>query len=240
TGDPDAGDVPTLDVVIANSVAYEGLDLQTRTCAIHHLDLPWTPGDLEQRNGRAYRQKNSCPILNIYYYIARGSTDGVRLNNVQGKSTWMADLLDLEKTKVNNPAADSDLSAEDMLIELSRNKEAVKRLIAEKKERAREEAYAKVRQLALKVMATADIRYHKLRAALDPERADELRSEAEGALKQVLLTDRKAWPWVEWAATVRDVRWLLPLKDSGTPIFENLRVVRRNKVDTQQIEAFEF
>jgi hypothetical protein len=46
---------PKYDVVIANSVAYEGVDMQVRTCTIHHLDLPWTPADLEQRNGRAVR-----------------------------------------------------------------------------------------------------------------------------------------------------------------------------------------
>ncbi len=55
-GDPEAGKEAIYDVVIANSVAYEGVDLQVRTCAIHHLDLPWTPADLEQRNGRARRR----------------------------------------------------------------------------------------------------------------------------------------------------------------------------------------
>jgi superfamily II DNA/RNA helicase len=49
---------PKYDVIIANSVANEGIDLQTRTCAIHHLDLPWTSADLEQRNGRGVRQGN--------------------------------------------------------------------------------------------------------------------------------------------------------------------------------------
>ena len=40
----------------AAPVAYEGIDLQRRTCSIHHVDFPWTPADLEQRNGRGYRQ----------------------------------------------------------------------------------------------------------------------------------------------------------------------------------------
>ena len=240
TGDPDKGEAPSLDVVIANSVAYEGLDLQLRTCAIHHLDLPWTPGDLEQRNGRAYRQKNACPILNIYYYLSRGSTDGVRLTNVQGKSGWMEDLLDLSKNAVNNPAAESELTAEDLLIELSRDKEAVRRLIAEKKERQRDSAYAKVRQLAIQLMTAVDGRYQRIRAGVSPDKSEQLREDAEGALSQLLLTDAKAWPWVEWARTVRDRRWLLPLKQDGVPVFENLRIVRRNRVDVDRIEAFEF
>ena len=240
TGDADAGKEATLDVVVANSVAYEGLDLQTRTCAIHHLDLPWTPGDLEQRNGRAYRQKNSCPILSIYYYIARGSTDGVRLNSLQGKSSWMEDLLDLEKTQVNNPAADTQMTAEDLLIELSRDGEAVKRLFAEKRLRDKEEAFSKVRQLAVKLMSAVNTRFHRLRNIRVPKQADELRRDAEDGLKQVLLTEREAWPWVEWASTVRESRWLLPVNHDLVPVYEGLRVIRRNRVDTETIEAFEF
>ncbi|MCB9789354.1 MAG: N-6 DNA methylase [Deltaproteobacteria bacterium] len=69
-----------LDVVIANSVAYEGLDLQQRTCAVHHADLPWEPATLNQRNGRAVRQGNELNTVAIRYYFARRSMDGLRFN----------------------------------------------------------------------------------------------------------------------------------------------------------------
>ncbi|MFY0531504.1 helicase-related protein [Nannocystis pusilla] len=52
-------------MVIANSVAYEGIDLQRRTCMIHHIDLPWTPADLQQRNGRAVRQGNKQRVVMV-------------------------------------------------------------------------------------------------------------------------------------------------------------------------------
>ena len=67
----DTTTAPKYDVVIANSVAYEGVDLQVRTCTIHHLDLPWTPADLEQRNGRAVRQGNTLGTVHIYYHQRR-------------------------------------------------------------------------------------------------------------------------------------------------------------------------
>ncbi|MFY0531708.1 helicase-related protein [Nannocystis pusilla] len=76
-------------MVIANSVAYEGIDLQVRTCTIHHLDLPWTPADLEQRNGRAVRQGNTLGTVQIYYYFADGSTDGYRFSLIDGKAGWL-------------------------------------------------------------------------------------------------------------------------------------------------------
>jgi len=74
---------PKYDVIIANVVAYEGIDLQTRTCTIHHLDLPWTPADLEQRNGRAVRQGNELPVVKIYYYLADRTMDWYRYQLIQ-------------------------------------------------------------------------------------------------------------------------------------------------------------
>jgi hypothetical protein len=82
----DTTTTPKYDVVIANSVAYEGIDLQVRTCTIHHLDLPWTPADLEQRNGRGVRQGNTLGTVNIFYYFADGSTDGYRFSLIDGKA----------------------------------------------------------------------------------------------------------------------------------------------------------
>ena len=84
-GDPEEGVAPKYDVVIANAIAYEGIDLQTRTCAIHHLDLPWEPATLQQRNGRGVRQGNTLANIEINYYFARRSQDGLRFNLIQGK-----------------------------------------------------------------------------------------------------------------------------------------------------------
>jgi hypothetical protein len=92
-GDAEEGLAPKFDVVIANAIAYEGIDLQTRTCAIHHLDLPWEPATLQQRNGRGVRQGNTLSAIAIYYYFSRRSQDGLRFNLIQGKRGWMTQLL---------------------------------------------------------------------------------------------------------------------------------------------------
>ena len=92
-GEPEEGIAPKYDVVIANAIAYEGIDLQTRTCAIHHLDLPWEPATLQQRNGRGVRQGNTLANIEINYYFARRSQDGLRFNLIQGKLGWMTEPI---------------------------------------------------------------------------------------------------------------------------------------------------
>jgi superfamily II DNA/RNA helicase len=103
-GDPRTGIAPKFDVVIANAIAYEGIDLQTRTCAIHHLDLPWEPATLQQRNGRGVRQGNTLANIEINYYFARRSQDGLRFNLIQGKLGWMTELLKSQAATRTTPA----------------------------------------------------------------------------------------------------------------------------------------
>ncbi|MCB9756708.1 MAG: N-6 DNA methylase, partial [Myxococcales bacterium] len=239
TGDPETGDEPAYDVIICNSVAYEGLDLQLRTCAIHHLDMPWTPGDLEQRNGRGYRQNNSCPILNIYYYVSEESTDGIRFKKVEGKSTWMSELLRSSKSVINNPAAEAAISAEEMLIRLSRNKEGVRKLIEERDRRKLAAAQAEHRRVATKALHVANERFRAARATLDSGRAQRLREEGESLLAEVRKQDTESWPWAPWAELVREVEAFIPDPPTG-PVFESLRVTRPDRVYDNKIEAFEF
>lgn len=55
-----------------------GVNAQRNLRAMHHLDAPWTPGALEQRNGRGWRQGNRWNTVNEYRYFAEGSHDGRR------------------------------------------------------------------------------------------------------------------------------------------------------------------
>ena len=43
--------------------------------AVHHLDVPWRPSDIQQRNGRIIRQGNENKEVDIYHYITKGSFD---------------------------------------------------------------------------------------------------------------------------------------------------------------------
>ena len=52
-----------------------GMNAQKRVVAIHHLDAPWRPGDVEQRDGRAFRQKNINEEVSKYVYVTKGSFD---------------------------------------------------------------------------------------------------------------------------------------------------------------------
>ena len=67
-----------------------GMNAQKRIAAIHHLDAPWRPGDVEQRNGRAYRQGNINEEVENFTYVTEGSFDA-RL--------W--DILDRKQSFIN-------------------------------------------------------------------------------------------------------------------------------------------
>ncbi|MBK8650087.1 MAG: hypothetical protein IPN16_26825, partial [Gemmatimonadetes bacterium] len=115
---------PKYDVIIANSVAYEGIDLQVRSCAVHHLDLTWTPADLEQRNGRVVRQGNELLIVQIYYYLSDRSMDWYRYTLIQGKRGWLGDVLASQARDTSNPGAQQALNDEEILLMISRDPEA--------------------------------------------------------------------------------------------------------------------
>ena len=50
-----------------------GTNVQERLIALHDLDVPWRPSDLEQRLGRIVRQGNSNPEVEIYRYVTEGT-----------------------------------------------------------------------------------------------------------------------------------------------------------------------
>lgn len=52
-----------------------GTNVQDRLIAIHHLDCPWRPTDITQRNGRGKRQGNMHPVIRIFNYVTRGTFD---------------------------------------------------------------------------------------------------------------------------------------------------------------------
>ena len=239
-GDEEAGIEPVYDVLIANSVAYEGVDLQVRTCAIHHLDLPWTPADLEQRNGRAYRQGNTLAVIEILYYMAEGSMDGYRFAVIHGKRTWLTDLLESQERDTNNPAAQQDFSPEDMLEYIARDKSGVKELLAQRRAQLAEEERARQGQNAAALMSQAASRFRSARrlATKHPERATQLRKDAESRLTILGSGSGDAWPWTSIMYAFREVDGIVP-GDGSSPVFEGLRVVRSRETDGV-IEAFEF
>ncbi len=92
---------PELDIIIAGPQAYEGIDLQVRACAVHHLDLPWTPSIYTQRNGRAVRQGAFYGVVDVYAYLTEGTVDFYRLGRMQGRRAWLDEALGSGRADVN-------------------------------------------------------------------------------------------------------------------------------------------
>ncbi|MBK6579911.1 MAG: hypothetical protein IPG17_27760 [Sandaracinaceae bacterium] len=192
---------PKYDVLIANAVAYEGIDLQTRTCQIHHIDLPYEPATLQQRNGRAVRQGNRVAELPIKYYLARKGLDGFRFNLIGGKLGWMNDLIAGTARATNNPGAQETGSLDDMLIELSRNPSLTAELQRAQREQRLEEARRKAAKAAAATLRAAAARFETARKAQDAVRAASLRAEGERLLRR--STTSIPSPGPGWAGPAR-------------------------------------
>ncbi len=114
---------PKYDVLIGNTgIMGEGMNLQTRTTDIHHLDIPWNPGILRQRNGRGVRQGNQHDNVNVHTYLAARSFDGFRLATVKGKKSWADSMQAGEKTAICDEADNDSVGSDaDVMIALSAN-----------------------------------------------------------------------------------------------------------------------
>jgi hypothetical protein len=235
----DSASIPKYDVVIANSVAYEGIDLQVRTCSIHHLDLPWTPADLEQRNGRGVRQGATFGVINIYYYFADGSADGYRFSLISGKAGWLGEVLKGSVRDTNNPGAQQQLSPEDVLLMISRNKEKTRALLEAKREEAALEARWRVVKEANQLLRQAVARFEWARTAHDPDNAARLRQEAEDRLAELQQVDPEVWPWAPWMYAARDVDMIVGRSWAG-PVYEGLRVSRPRLGASDKFDYLEF
>lgn len=66
-----------------------GTNVQTRAVALHHVDVPWRPADLEQREGRIIRQGNQNREVHIFNYVVEGSYDTVMWQKIEAKSLFI-------------------------------------------------------------------------------------------------------------------------------------------------------
>ena len=70
-----------------------GVNVQERVKALHHLDIPWRPADMTQREGRILRQGNLNESVNIYRYVTEGSFDAYSWQLLETKQRFISDLL---------------------------------------------------------------------------------------------------------------------------------------------------
>lgn len=67
-----------------------GTNIQTRLAAIHHVDAPWRPSDIEQRDGRALRPKNLNPVVELHRYVVEGTFDAYQWQLLETKAISFA------------------------------------------------------------------------------------------------------------------------------------------------------
>ena len=70
-----------------------GVNIQDRLIALHHIDVPWRPADMTQREGRILRQGNVNSQVYIYRYITEGSFDAYSWQLLETKQRFISGLL---------------------------------------------------------------------------------------------------------------------------------------------------
>lgn len=119
--------------------AGTGLNVQKRIVAMHHMDIPWKPSELEQRNGRGARQGNIVARdyygnkVASYYYAVEQTLDNYKFNLLKNKQTFISQIknssVDVrsidegaadEKTGMNFSEYIAILSGDTSLLEKSR------------------------------------------------------------------------------------------------------------------------
>ena len=86
-----------------------GTNCQNKIIALHHLDCPWRPADLTQRNGRGIRQGNENEVVNIFTYVTEKTFDAYLFQLVETKQKFISQIM-TSKTPVRS-AEDVDEKA---------------------------------------------------------------------------------------------------------------------------------
>ncbi|MDB5337570.1 MAG: Helicase, C-terminal, partial [Planctomycetaceae bacterium] len=81
--------------VLLGSTAKMGIgtNVQTRLYALHHLDAPWRPCDVEQREGCILRQGSTCDEVEIFRYVTEGSFDAYLWQTLETKARFIAQVM---------------------------------------------------------------------------------------------------------------------------------------------------
>ena len=75
-----------------------GTNVQNRLAALHHIDGPWRPADVEQREGRIIRQGNTTKVARLYRYVTEGSFDAYVWQTLETKAKFIAQVMSGDNT----------------------------------------------------------------------------------------------------------------------------------------------
>ena len=88
-----------------------GVNVQDKLIAIHHLDVPWRPADMTQREGRILRQGNTNPEVFIFRYVTTGSFDAYSWQLLETKQRFITSILSGHlKERTGSDVSDTALS----------------------------------------------------------------------------------------------------------------------------------
>ncbi len=175
-----------------------GVNAQKRAVAVHHLDSPWRPSDLEQRNGRAVRKGNEIAKhfannqVDVIIYAVERSLDSYKFNLLHNKQLFINQLKtnSLGSRTIDEGGLDSDtgmnfseyvavLSGNTDLLEKAKLDKKITALMSEKRTFLREKDYAeaKLRDIQYDTehhqykieLATKDLELFKERLKVDKE-----------------------------------------------------------------------
>ncbi len=94
--DVNAGKIRVM--IASTEKAGTGVNMQERLYALHHLDAPWRPADVEQREGRILRQGNRYGEVKIFNYVTEGSFDGFMWQTLENKARFISQIMSGEVT----------------------------------------------------------------------------------------------------------------------------------------------
>lgn len=119
-------------VVIGNTAtAGQGMDLQIGVTDLMHLDVPWNPADLQQRNGRVLRQGNTSERVNNTFYLGTRGLDKHMTDILRGKTNWYEEFWQGEGDSIRSNNQSVIPSAEEIAaLSLSDDEERARALDA--------------------------------------------------------------------------------------------------------------
>lgn len=229
----------TLDVVIGNVKMTRGVNLQRKTCMLHHLDLRWTPADMEQRRGRIDRYGNLMPEISIIFYFCRDSFDNFMFDILAGKGEWRDSLFLREGDRSINPAQQLDLSQGDLWMLTASSPEEAKMLKEEAMQKARERELRAARRRGLTDFRKMVGRLFE--SVNNPDQADRLEEEASNLRDGLLAMSEKAFPYrkaIKMAWKDRRKRWKVLEAEDVPPLYEGLVLAEPGTAVRYEIGSF--
>ena len=100
-----------------------GMNVQRRLKVLHHVDLPWRPGDLAQRTGRIERQGNTNAEVSVKYWLTQRSFDTYMLNTLVTKAEFIEQLMSgtFKGRSIEDLDSTVSMNLQDMMVATSGN-----------------------------------------------------------------------------------------------------------------------